>query len=122
MDYSIGDIVVYNPNIEGLAPANERMLDWGVVLEVTDTHIATYLGPFKNLIRKESVSHAPYSRKAMKIIMDKSIKAIRGAIEAREARRIMLFKTDISIAFNSPCQIIQDFLTSNRRSSYKLRS
>jgi len=115
MSFDIGDVIIYKnegAQIEGLAGANERMLDWAVVLAVTDTHVATYLGPSKFLIPKESLSHAPYSRKAMKSIMNKSLDKIQGLVEAREARRIMRIVTGFSDVERGPVDIICDFLVS----------
>ena len=115
MSFDVGDMIVYNDEgnkIEYLAPANQRMLDWAIVLAVTDTHVATYLGPSKLLIPKKSVSHAPYSRKAMKSIMNKSLEKIQGMAEAREARRIMRIVTGFCDVERGPAHIICDFLVS----------
>ena len=135
MDFAVGDHVVYNPSIAGLAKPSIRYYDHCIITKIIDEYVIVRFRKFnprinsvgmftsffsseigyEPMILKTSITHAPYTRKGLKHITDALIKSIPGAVQAREARRIMLLKTSISIRIQGPSQIIQEFITSNKR-------
>ena len=132
MDFAVGDHVVYNPSISGLAKPSKRHYDHCIITEIIDEYVkvrfrkleptqsrftsffASEIG-YEPMILKTSITHAPYTRKGLKPITDALIKSIPGAVQAREARRVMLLKTSISIRIQGPPQIIQEFITTHKR-------
>ena len=64
-NFAIGDKVVYNPNIVGLADVWQRPRDWGRVVHIdTHIHIKLYQDPPNTLkVLPYAVSHAPTSPK-----------------------------------------------------------
>lgn len=122
MDIEIDDEVIYTPNLETLDIDWKRTCDWGVVTGIFEDN---YRVRFRLVLRhylilKDSISLAPYSKKRIQYNFKKSLTLIKNAVEAREARRVMLWKTNMSIRLPGPAHLIQGFLNDFKRSKYIL--
>lgn len=124
MDFEYGDPVVYTPNIEAIAHAKYRLYDHGIVIGFfQDNYIVFQFNLHKSVhsILRCAVSHAPGSVKDIKGKFRPSLNIIKDAIAAREARRVMLHRTPISVRVPGPAHDIQEFLTNVKRSKVNLK-
>ena len=127
MDFQVGDHVIYNPSITGLAKPSVRYYDHCIIIDIIGDYVKVrfrrhdntsfFMGEhgYEPMILKTSITHAPYTRKGLKPITDAIIKSIPDAVQAREARRIILFKTPLSTRIAGPAHIIQEFITAEKR-------
>ena len=124
MEFEVGDEVVYTPHIENLLSAKQRKGDHGIVREVIGDYVKfqfNYYRPIYYLL-KVGVSHAPYSRKGIKMIFRPCLDKIKELVSAREARRVMLFRTPFTVRLPGPAHLVQDFLTGVKRSKVNLKN
>ena len=124
MDFEYGDPVVYTPNIEAIAHAKYRLYDHGIVIGFfQNDYIVFQFNRHKSVhsILRCAVSHAPGSVKDIKGKFRPSLNIINEAVAAREARRIMLYLTPISVRVPGPAHDVQGFLTNVKRSKVNLK-
>ena len=124
MDFEYGDPAVYTPNLDSLAPAKYRTHDHGIVLGIfQNDYIIFQFNRHKSVHRilRSGISHAPGSVKDIKGKFMPSLNIIKDAIAAREARRVMLHRTPISVRIPGPAHLVQNFLTDIKRSKVNLK-
>ena len=122
MDFEIGDCVVYTPYIEGIASAKKRKHDHGIVRSVLNDYVILKFNNSKShqYILKVSISHAPYSPKAIKAAFRPCLQGIKELVSAREARRVMLERTPFSVRLPGPAHLVQEFITNVKRSKVSI--
>jgi len=123
MDFDIGDEVVYTPNMDDLAPPLQRDGDWGVIDGIRGSYIVFtfHRSDTTHYILHDSISHHPHSPKYVKQLFRTCLPAIKEAVEAREGRQVMLYRTPISVRLPGPAHIIQDYITNQKRTKVNLR-
>jgi hypothetical protein len=124
MNFEYGDPVVYTPNIEAIANAKYRLYDHGIVIGFfQDNYIVFQFNQRKSVhsILRCAVSHAPGSVKDIKTKFKPSLNIIKEAVAAREARRVMLHRTPMSVRLPGPAHDVQGFLTHVKRSKVNLK-
>ena len=123
MDFEIGDLVIYSPNIQGLESYKRRKRDYGIVCGLKNDYIIFQFtnSNSKYDILKAAISHAPYSPKAIKAAFGPCLQGIKELVSAREARRVMLERTPFSVRLPGPAHLVQEFLTNVKRSKVNLK-
>lgn len=123
MDFEIGDLVVYTPYIEGIASAKKRKHDHGIVTSVLNDYIILKFNNSKlpQYILKIGISHAPYSPKAIKAAFRPCLQQIKELVSIREARRVMLERTPLSVRLPGPAHLVQEFITNVKRSKVSIK-
>lgn len=123
MDFELLDEIVYTASLENIPPPLKRKSDWGYVHSFQGDYIVMkfYNSRSTYCILPASISHHPHSPKYVKQLFKPSLPAIKAAVEAREARQVMLQKTPISVRLPGPAHIVQDYITSQKRSNVNLR-
>ena len=123
MDFEIGDLVVYTPSIRGLESYKRRRRDYGIVCGLKNDYVIFQFtnSNSKYDILKAAISHAPYSPKAIKAAFRPCLQQIKELVSAREARRVMLERTPFSVRLPGPAHLVQEFLTSVKRSKVSIK-
>jgi len=123
MEFEVGDEVVYTPHMKNLLSAKQRKGDHGVVREVIGDYVKFQFNYHRAIyyLLKVGVSHAPYSQKNIKTIFRPCLDEIKELVSAREARRVMLLKTPLTVRLPGPAYLVQDFLTDVKRSKVHLK-
>jgi hypothetical protein len=123
MDFELLDKIVYTPSIANLPPPLQRRSDWAYVRGFQGDYIIVEFCQSRSIHRilPDALSHHPHSPKYIKQLFRPCLPAIKAAIETREARQVMLHKTPLSVRIPGPAHIIQDFITSEKRSKVNLR-
>ena len=119
--FEVGDEAIYTPNIENLPPAWQRKRDVCTLLNIHGNYFDVEFvnNPSLRLsILKDSIAHAPYSRKNVQEILKASLRVLPEAVQAREARQVMLWRTPLSVRIPGPPRLVQQFVTSQRRTRY----
>lgn len=124
MDFELGDLIVYTPNMANLPPPSRRSSDWGhVVGWILDYIIIKFIqSQAVHRILRSSITHHPNSQKYIKALFTPCLSAIQAAVEAREARQLILQKTNISVRIPGPAHIIQAFITNVKRHKTNLKT
>ena len=112
MAFEVGDHVVFYDNYTFL----NRPRMHGVITSVIDEYVKVKFRVRETLLLKDTIMHSPYARKGLKPTTDAIMRSIPDAVSAREARRVMLMKTGLSIRIPGPSHIIQEFITGQKRS------
>ena len=127
MEFEIGDFVVYTPNLPALLSPKLRKEHWGYIhdIDANYIHFQPYLDhTFSEKAYKilpSAISHNPFSKKYIRhVFITQCLSILPQAIEAREARRVMLFRTPFSIHSPGPAQLVQTFITSHSRTKANL--
>jgi hypothetical protein len=123
MDFELLDEIVYTCALDNVLPPLKRKSDWGYVHAIQGEYIVMkfYNSRSTHCILPDAISHHPHSPKYIKRLFKACLPGIKAAVEAREARQVMLQKTLISVRLPGPAYIIQDFVTSQKRSKVNLR-
>lgn len=115
------DDVVYTPLIENLEIAEKRRWDWCLVVGISNSYFdVEFINGSVYSILKEAITLSPYSEKTIRNNFSPSLNILKNAVEAREARQLMLQKTNISVRKPGPADIIQQFITSEKRCKFIL--
>ena len=124
MEFEIGDLAVYTPNIEDLQSHKKRKNDYGIICGVKSDYVMFQFLNCAHIfdILKSSIIHAPYSRKNIKWMFRPCLDEIKELVSTREARRVMLFKTSLTVRLPGPAHLVQDFLTDVKRSKVNLNN
>lgn len=124
MDFEIGDLAVYTPNMENLQSYKKRKRDHGIICGVKSDYVMFQFIDCKYTydILKTSILHAPYSPKAIKAAFRPCLHEIKELVSAREARRVMLERTPFSVRLPGPAHLVQEFITNVKRSKVNLRA
>lgn len=129
MEFEKGDFVVYTPNIPNLPDARFRKEHWGFIRDMDERYIEfdlynkyDYDDPPHHILRY-AITHNPYSKKYIRnLFVTHCLPAIIQAVEAREARRILLTRTPFSSQTGPVIQIIERFITNHVRTKYNARN
>ena len=123
MEFELLDEIVYTPNLDNLPPPLKRRADWGYIHAFQGDYIVMkfYGSRTTHCILPNSLSHHPHTKKYVKQLFKSCLPEIKAAVEAREGRQVMLQKTQISVRLPGPAYIIQDYITSVKRSKVNLR-
>jgi hypothetical protein len=117
MNFEIGDLIVYTPNIDKLAPPLTRSPDWGIVIGLIPDYIRMKFSDSEAIyhVLPSAITHHPYSLKYIKQLFKPCFSEFKEALESREARQVMLQKTPLSVRLPGPAHIVQAFITNVRR-------
>ena len=121
MDFEVGDEAIYTPNMENLPPAWQRKRDVCTVLGIRNHYFdVEFMNSSRSrfAILKDSISHAPYSRKNVQMMMQPSLRILPDAVQRREARQVMLWRTPLSVRIPGPPRLVEQFVTSQTRAKY----
>jgi len=123
MDFELLDDIVYTANLPNPPPPLKRKSDWGYVHGFQGSYVIMkfYNSRSTHCILPDALSHHPHSPKYIKHLFRPCLSAIKEAIQAREARQVMLQKTPISVRIPGPAHIVQDYITDQKRSKVNLR-
>lgn len=123
MDFELLDEIVYTANLSNMPHPLKRRGDWGYVHAFQGDYIVMkfYNSRSTHRILPDALSHHPHSPKYVKQLFRPCLPAIKEAIQAREARQVMLQKTPISVRLPGPAHIVQDYITNQKRSKVNLR-
>ena len=123
MDFEIGDKIVYTASLPNPPPPLQRKWDWAYVRGIEDYYIVIEFCESRSIHRilPDALSHHPHSPKYIKQLFKSCLPAIKAAVETREARRVMVQRTPISVRLPGPAYIVQDFITGQKRSKVNLR-
>jgi hypothetical protein len=123
MGFELLDEVVYTPNLDNLLPPLKRRADWGYIHAFQGDYIVMkfYGSRTTHCILPNSLSHHPHTQKYVKQLFRPCLPEIKAAVEAREGRQVMLQKTPISVRLPGPAHIVQDYITSVKRTKVNLR-
>jgi hypothetical protein len=124
MDFELGDFIVYTPNVANLPPPSVRSSDWAhVVGWILDFIIIKFIQS-ENVRRfpRSSITHHPNTQKYIKTLFNPCLSSIQAAVEAREARQLILHKTNISVRIPGPAHLIQEFITNVKRSKTNMKA
>jgi hypothetical protein len=123
MDFDIGDEIVYTCSIANIPRPLQRESDWGYITGFNGDYIIIKFNTSGSVHRilPDAISHHPHSPKYIKQLFRSCLPAIKAAIEAREGRQVMLQKTPDTVRLYGPAHIVQDFITSQKRTKVNLR-
>jgi hypothetical protein len=122
MNFEIGDLIVYTPNIDKLAPPLTRSPDWGIVIKLKPDYIVMKFNDSDAIyhILPQAITHHPHSPKYIKQQLRQCFPEFKEALECREARQVMLQKIPLSVRLPGPAHIVQAFITNVRRHKTKI--
>ena len=117
MNFEIGDVIVYTPNLDNLSHPLRRPSDWGIVIGLIPDYIRMKFSDSEAIyhVLPSAITHHPYSPKYIKQLFKPCFSEFKEALESREARQVMLQKTPLSVRLPGPAHMVQAFITNVRR-------